>query len=217
VLVTIVRRAFWVLFSVGLWATPVLGGILSLDVRDRVRDEYGEAGVKRLERWEAMVWDNTYQSTAVKLRVVNDFFNGLKFETDLKHWGQEDYWATPIETLGSNGGDCEDFAIAKYFTLRQLGVPSAQMRITYVKALKQNQPHMVLTYYPDDAEPLVLDILIPEMLPASLRPDLVPVYSFNADGLWAAKTKGEGPRLGNASDIGMWRDLQSRMGAAQFK
>ncbi len=212
----VARRAFWLLCAVSIWALPAVAGVLPIEIKEQVRDRYGEAGWQRVERWEALVWDNTYQSTPDKLRAVNDFFNALTFDTDQNHWQQEDYWATPFETLGSNGGDCEDFAIAKYFTLRQLGVPAESMRITYVKALKQNQPHMVLTFYPDDGEPLVLDILENAMLPASQRPDLVPVYSFNADGLWEARMKGDGPRLGNASDIGMWRDLQMRMGVAQF-
>ena len=202
-------RAWWWLLSLLLWGVAQAGN-LPLELKDSIRDQYGEQGVARLVRWEALVWDMSYQSTPEKLRKVNDFFNGLKFETDLRHWGQADYWATPFETLASNGGDCEDFAIAKYFTLRQLGIPSSQMRITYVKALKQNQPHMVLTFYPDDGEPLVLDILETEMLPASQRPDLVPVYNFNAEGLWEARTRGQERRLGNASDIGMWREMQSR-------
>ncbi len=190
--------------------------ILALDIKDSIRDQYGPAGVARVERWEALVWDLAYASTDAKLRQVNNFFNHLKFETDQRHWHQEDYWATPFETLASNGGDCEDFAIAKYYTLLQLGIPARQMRITYVKALKQNEPHMVLTYYPESGEPLVLDILENDMLPASQRPDLVPVYNFNAEGLWEARTRGQERRLGNASDIGMWREMQLRMGVGQL-
>jgi predicted transglutaminase-like cysteine proteinase len=193
-----------------------IAGTLPLAIKGKVHDQYGQQGVARLERWEKLVWDITYHNVADQLREVNDFFNQLQFSTDLNHWQQEDYWATPIETLASNGGDCEDFAIAKYFTLRQLGVSANQMRITYVKALRLNEPHMVLTYYPDDGEPLVLDILIPEMLPASKRTDLQPVYSFNAEGLWKAKTRGEDTRLGNADDITMWRDLRVRLGMGRL-
>ena len=211
-----IRRVLGLCLCLLLWAGPVLADILSFEIKDKVREQYGAEGVARLDRWEAMVWANVYQSTPVKLKAVNDFFNRLNFETDQQHWHREDYWATPFETLASNGGDCEDFAIAKYFTLRQLGIPARQMRITYVKALKQNQPHMVLTYYPDEGEPLVLDILVGDMLPASQRKDLVPVYSFNAEGLWAARTRGSDHRLGNASDISMWRDLQMRMGVGQL-
>ena len=192
--------------------TAATAGALPLEIKGKVHDQYGPIGVERVERWEKLVWDITYLNTADQLREVNQFFNKLTFRSDRDHWHQEDYWATPIETLASNGGDCEDFAIAKYFTLRQLGVPAKSMRITYVKALRLNEPHMVLTYYPDQGEPLVLDILVPEMLPASKRPDLEPVYSFNAEGLWKARTRGEDTRLGDADDISMWRDLRVRLG-----
>ena len=208
------RRGCWLLAL--LLCGAAYAGILPLDIKHKIQDQYGPEGLARLERWEALVWDNAYQSTPEKLRRVNDFFNALRFVADQDHWQQADYWATPFETLASNGGDCEDFAIAKYFTLRQLGVPASQLRITYVKALRQNQPHMVLTFYPDSGEPLVLDILDKEMLPASQRPDLVPVYNFNAEGLWEARTRGQERRLGNATDIGMWRELQLRMGVSQL-
>lgn len=183
-----------------------------MEIKGKVQDQYGQQGVERVERWEQLVWDITYRSVPDQLRAVNQFFNQLKFRSDREHWQQDDYWATPIETLASDGGDCEDFAIAKYFTLRQLGVPAKNMRITYVKALRLNEPHMVLTYYPDRGEPLVLDILVPDMLPASRRTDLEPVYSFNAEGLWKAKTRGQDTRLGDANDIVMWRDMQGRLG-----
>lgn len=197
-----------------LWVvcSAAMAGVLPLEIKGKVYDQYGQQGVERVERWEQLVWDITYHNIPDQLREVNQFFNQLKFRTDQDHWQQEDYWATPIETLASNGGDCEDFAIAKYFTLRQLGVPAKSMRITYVKALRLNEPHMVLTYYPDSGEPLVLDILVPDMLPASMRTDLEPVYSFNAEGLWKAKTRGEDTRLGDADDISMWRDLRVRLG-----
>lgn len=197
-----------------LWlvGTAATAGVLPLNLKSKVYDRFGAEGVARVERWEKLVWDITYFNLPEQLEAVNRFFNQLQFQTDRQHWQQDDYWATPIETLASNGGDCEDFAIAKYFTLRQLGVPASSLRITYVKALQLNEPHMVLTYYPKQGEPLVLDILKPELLPASQRPDLEPVYSFNAEGLWQARTRGEDIRLGNANDITMWRDLTARLG-----
>ncbi|MBI4206399.1 MAG: transglutaminase-like cysteine peptidase [Betaproteobacteria bacterium] len=107
---------------------------------------------------------------------------------DIIHWGKEDYWATPIEFLSTNAGDCEDFSIAKYFTLRALGVPDDRLRLTYVKELVQyNQAHMVVAYFPSpDAEPLVLDNINKTIQPASARSDLLPVYSFNGSNLWLA-------------------------------
>ena len=202
----VVLMVLWVVCSAA-WA-----GVLPLTVKGKVHDQFGEEGVQRLERWEKLVWDISYHHVPDQLRAVNHFFNQLQFRTDQEHWQQADYWATPVETLASNGGDCEDFAIAKYFTLRQLGVPAAQMRITYVRALKLNEPHMVLTYYPRRGEPLVLDILVPDLLPASQRTDLEPVYSFNAEGRWQAKSRGQETRLGEADDIASWRDLQLRLG-----
>jgi len=128
---------------------------------------------------------------AARLRAVNDFFNRrIAYREDIDNWGQLDYWASPLETLDKGAGDCEDYAIAKYFTLVALGVPHARLRMVYVRATIAGAPngyvpHMVLAYYPQaDAEPLVLDSLQPEIRLAGGRPDLAPVFSFNAEGLW---------------------------------
>lgn len=126
-----------------------------------------------------------------RLRVVNDFFNRrIAYREDIDNWGQLDYWASPLETLDKGAGDCEDYAIAKYVTLVALGIPHAKLRMVYVRASIAGAPngyvpHMVLAYYPQaEAEPLVLDSLQPEIRPAGARPDLSPVFSFNAEGLW---------------------------------
>jgi predicted transglutaminase-like cysteine proteinase len=100
----------------------------------------------------------------------NTFWNRIPYFRDMVHWGVEDYWATPLEALGSNGADCEDYAIGKYFTLKELGVPAQKLRITYVRALKWNETHMVLAYYPEpDADPYILDNLVPDILPPTPR------------------------------------------------
>ncbi len=123
-----------------------------------------------------------------------------------------DYWATPIELLATHGGDCEDFAIAKYITLRALNIPDQKLRITYVKALDLNQAHMVLTFYDTPGSiPQVLDNLITEIKPANLRQDLEPVYSFNGSGLWLTNTGGDDQKLGSANELNMWRDLVARL------
>src|SRR5690606_5752403 len=104
--------------------------------------------------------------------------------------------------------------IAKYYSLRQLGVDTAKLRITYVKAVRLNEAHMVLTYFPTpDAVPLVLDNLINIIAPASKRPDLVPVYSFNAEGMWLERLKGQGILMGNPNKLDLWTDLRVRMQA----
>jgi len=133
------------------------------------------------------------KSDLEKLKGVNDFFNRVRFVSDLETWGVEDYWARPSEFLTRDQGDCEDFVIAKFFTLRALGVEEGKLYFTYVKALKFNQAHMVLTYYETPkAVPLVLDNLNYLILPATERKDLAYVYSFNAASLFLNTQHGRG-------------------------
>lgn len=181
--------------------------------------QFGPVAKTRLTGWRDILNNPKYKklSEEDKLRVVNDFMNLTQFVSDLKHWGKEDYWATPVEFLSTDAGDCEDYSIAKYFTLRALGVPDEKLRITYVKELVvYNEPHMVLAYFPTpDAEPLVLDNINPTIRPASQRTDLLPVYSFNGSGLWLAKEQtGRGQSVGGSDRIGHWRDLQARLRSA---
>ena len=148
-----------------------------------------------------------------QIKNVNDFFNELTYKTDLMHWKKKDYWATPFEFIGTGAGDCEDYAIAKYFSLIKLGISEDKLRITYVIYQKANsrfeQAHMVLTYYhKTGAEPVILDNIDTRLQLASKRSDLKPVYSFNASGLWQAKTKGE-TRVGN-NNLKSWQDLMTR-------
>lgn len=174
--------------------------------------EYGGGAAQRILSWQYLLDQLNGKPEAEVLAEVNRFFNQVRFLGDAEHWNQVDYWATPLELLATNGGDCEDFAIAKYFSLKWLGVPVGKMRLTYVKAVELNQAHMVLTYHRSlGKEPIVLDNLVDDILPASERPDLVPVYSFNGDGLWKAKLSGDDPRLGDADDIVLWKELRSRI------
>jgi predicted transglutaminase-like cysteine proteinase len=153
-----------------------------------------------------------------KLRRINEFFNRrIQFADDQQVWNQSDYWATPLETLARGRGDCEDFTIAKYFTLLEAGVPNQQLRLVYVKARiggpasSLQQAHMVLAYYAaPDAEPLVLDNLITDLRPASRRPDLAPVFSFNSQGIWqgAGGSDPQGP--GGIGRLSRWQDLLQR-------
>jgi predicted transglutaminase-like cysteine proteinase len=178
----------------------------------RVEAQYGADARLRVEAWDRLVADNRGLSVEKQLDSVNYFFNEVRFISDLEHWGTKDYWSTPVELLSSDGGDCEDFSVAKYFTLRELGVPDEHLRLTYVKAVKLDQAHMVLTYYATPAsEPLVLDNIVSEIRPASRRKDLIPVYSFNGDGLWLAKARGQGQKVGKAERLSRWNDLTRRM------
>jgi predicted transglutaminase-like cysteine proteinase len=178
------------------------------------KKKYGVDAQKRLLAWQKLIQDDTSKTDLKKLEKVNNFFNHLPFISDQRHWHKVDYWATPIEFLASNGGDCEDFALAKYFTLKALGVSENKLNMTYVKAWKLNQAHMVVTYYKTPGSvPLVLDNLIKTIEPATKRSDLLPVYSFNGTGLWLAKQRGRGLLVGKSSRLSLWNDLLQRLPA----
>ncbi len=185
----------------------------------KLAESFGPVARERLTSWRTLMNNpkNRVLNDRQKLELVNDFMNRTTFKSDREHWGKEDYWATPVEFLSTNGGDCEDFSIAKYFTLRAIGVADDKLQITYVKEIKvYNEAHMVLAYFATaDAEPLILDNINKAIQPASTRTDLIPVYSFNGSGLWLAKEQtGRGQSVGSSDRIGHWKDLQTRMKSA---
>lgn len=181
-----------------------------------VENKYGIKARKRVEIWDKVIQNAKKKDVLNKLKDVNDFFNKLKYKTDPKHWKKKDYWASPFEFLGTGAGDCEDYAIAKYYTLRKLGIPEKKLRITYVKLLrartKYQQAHMVLTYYhKPSSTPIVLDNINKKLKLATKRKDLRPVYSFNANGLWQAKNKGRTSKRVGKNNLKNWKSLMSRI------
>ncbi len=206
-------QKLWILFAfIITFSFPVVAFEIDLSIIKQVKERFGEKASSRLRYWQKIVNDAKDKTSDEQLEIANSFFNQVRFISDQEHWQKEDYWATPLEMLVTNGADCEDYSIAKYFTLRELGIPDEKLKITYVKAVQLNQAHMILAYYPyPGAEPLILDNLINDILPASQRPDLIPVYSFNGEGLWLSKLSSqEGKRIGNSSKLDNWTDLMTR-------
>lgn len=212
-----------------LWLALVLGSTpvaadasLELFVDDpaalkEIERRFGRDARLRMLHVAKIIAEGPALSEQQKLHAVNDFFNLFRFVPDSEEWGVEDYWASPLEFISHNAGDCEDFALAKYFTLLSIGVSSEQLRLTYVNALELGQAHMVVTFYPKpEAEPLVLDNLTSDILPASERPDLTPVYSFNGVGLWLAKERGKGRFVGSSSQLTRWAELNRKMADARL-
>jgi predicted transglutaminase-like cysteine proteinase len=206
-----------------LLASVLVGGLhadwdFSLISR-RAEALYGPLGEgrQRIDAWQHLLSTEKQISEREKLEVVNQFFNRqIRYVEDIDNWHEIDYWATPVESLRKGAGDCEDYAIAKYFSLRRLGVPSEKLLITYVKALRLNRAHMVLTYYSSpNAEPLVLDSLIDAIKPASQRTDLLPVYAFNGEGLWLPGAKGN-KRVSDTKRLSRWQDVLRKMQAEGF-
>ena len=185
---------------------------LDTELLSKAEQKYGKSARLRLVAWENLIITDNSQTELEKLEKVNQFFNQMEFVEDIDHWGNKDYWATPIEFLGTQGGDCEDFTIAKYFTLKAMGIEEEKLNLTYVKALTYNVHHMVLTYFSSPgSEPLVLDNIVADIKPASQRRDLLPIYSFNGTGLWLAKQRGRGKLAGSSSRLKRWQDLVQRM------
>jgi predicted transglutaminase-like cysteine proteinase len=209
------RLAVWLLvITLMVSGTPVLTGesfVIGEKTMLLMVQRFGPEARQRLLAWQSLM-QAAEGTDRTKLEQVNHFLNTMHFVDDTLHWKQPDYWATPVEFVASNGGDCEDFAIAKFFTLIKLGIPEDRLTLTYVKAVRLNQAHMVLTYYPaPGAEPLVLDNLIDTIVPSSQRSDLLPIYSLNGSGLWLAKQRGKGKLVGGSDRLKRWRDLLDRM------
>jgi len=197
-------------FSVG--AVPDLDKMLQL-----AQQRYGTPGTQNVQQWRSLLRQAQGLPEPEKIKRVNAFFNHrIAFREDAEIWGAADYWATPLETLGRASGDCEDFTIAKYVTLKLLDVPIERMRLIYVRAKiggphsSISQAHMVLGYYATPGqEPLVLDNLITDIRPASRRSDLQPVFSFNSDGLWVGQS--DGSSANPTARLSRWRDVITRM------
>ena len=198
------------------------GRVLAELSAERVAQLYGPQAERLYREWQQqLLLLRREPSDSVRLREVNQFFNKrIRFADDMEVWHQVDYWATPLETMSRAAGDCEDFTIAKYFTLRELGMAADKLRLTYVKAhigaagSPVTQAHMVLAYYATPvSEPLILDNLIGTIRPASQRPDLTPVFSFNTDSIWAA---GSTSPNGSADRMTRWRQLLDKMHSEGF-
>ncbi|WP_043888154.1 transglutaminase-like cysteine peptidase [Methylophaga thiooxydans] len=165
-----------------------------------------------VKAWKQLIDSGQNWSDMRRLKATNDFVNQFTFVDDIDHWQQEDYWATPLQTLVTRGGDCEDFSIAKYFTLTSMGMDEDKLRLTYVKALSLNQAHMVVSYYDNPkVTPLVLDNLNTQILPATQRDDLYPVYSFNGKGLWVNKKQQSDQFVDSSERISLWQKLLKSM------
>ncbi|MGD8577445.1 MAG: transglutaminase-like cysteine peptidase, partial [Thiohalophilus sp.] len=166
---------------------------------------------RRVVAWQELIAHHRQDSELVKVRRANEFLNQMRYVEDRQKWGQSDYWATPREFVTGNGGDCEDFAIAKYFTLRAMGVPEARMQLVYALTLPSGEPHMVLYFYPENQlSPVVLDNRDNTLKMATNRADIHPVYSFNRQGYWLNEAGGNQKYLGASTRLGHWNSLLKR-------
>lgn len=118
-----------------------------------------------------------------QVKAVNSFWNKWPYRQDKDVYGKEDYWAAPYLFI-KNSGDCEDYCIAKYFTLRELGFVPEQLRIVIVMEKIRNIAHAVLVVYINN-DAYILDNLTSSVLSHSKSRNYAPQYSLNEDFRWA--------------------------------
>lgn len=118
-----------------------------------------------------------------QLKAVNSFWNQCPYRLDIDNYKKEDYWATPTE-FRQKSGDCEDYSIAKYYTLRQIGYTHDQMRIVVIKENIRNFVHAILAVYIDN-KAYILDNLSNTVLEHERYKNYIPQFSVNEENRWA--------------------------------
>lgn len=135
-----------------------------------------------LREWQAFVESIRNQPFATQLQRINDYANQKRYVLDLDNYGLEDYWAVAREFL-YNGGDCEDYAITKLFSLRWLGVKTDRLRIVVLQDTNLRIPHAVLAVYAG-SDIYILDNQTKQVISHRDIVHYVPVYSINEAQWW---------------------------------
>ncbi len=173
-----------IVLSILLFQNISASNIASKSMLLKMKKKYGLFAARRFMALQSLIQELKNVPLNEKLNRVNNFWNQVRYSSDMKVWHKKDYWATPWEFLGKDRGDCEDYVIAKYLTLKELGVDPKKMYFIYAVVKGRKVPHMVLGYYKKpDSIPLILDSLNYKIFPADKRKDLIPVYLFNGDTL----------------------------------
>lgn len=142
-----------------------------------------QADEQHVRAWLAFISQARELTRDEQLRAVNDYMNKFTFMSDKKNYGAVDYWATPMEFLKRGKGDCEDYAFAKYVTLRALGFREADMRMAIVDDSVMKMPHALLVVYHDNAAK-ILDSQNPDILDSADVTRYKPIYSISQVAWW---------------------------------
>jgi predicted transglutaminase-like cysteine proteinase len=149
-------------------------------------DPKGDCPSRGAAAWQTMIRDQAGRGRLEQLDTVNRFLNNWRYKEDTANYGQRDYWATPLEFF-LRSGDCEDYAIAKYVTLRELGFAAEELRLVVVQDVVRDLAHAVLAVYLDD-QVYILDNLTRAVSPQEKMTQYVPYYSINETTRWAHVT-----------------------------
>jgi predicted transglutaminase-like cysteine proteinase len=157
-------------------------------VFEHVKKEYGAPAEKRMRYLHNMILENQDLSEMEKVKLVNNTLNHIPWIADAIHWKKANYWASPMETIATFGGDCEDIAIIKWVMLTHLGISNEKLRLAHVRIKKTGEDHMVLVYFEAPSAEFgqqkgwVLDNYTDEVKRGTERTDLLAVYLTDANG-----------------------------------
>ena len=138
---------------------------------------------RALLAWQSMIKSQSDQTRMMQLRAVNRFVNRWAPASDLVNHHQPDYWSSPLTFLRQSG-DCEDYAIMKYASLRQMGFEADQLRIVIVRDVLRDLAHAVLAVHLN-GKIYILDNLFQAVLPQTKVRQYLPYYSVNEQARWA--------------------------------
>lgn len=156
--------------------------------RAEARCEAGESSACRLAKWQAFLRDVSSASLSDQLYQVNAYVNQVRYRSDQRNWQRADFWAGP-EQFFDRGGDCEDYAIAKYVALRAIGVPAEQLRIVVVYDRKTLADHALLAIAAPDGVK-VLDSNHKRVIDwEESNRRYSPYYALNEQGVWIYNSK----------------------------
>jgi len=176
----------------GLDAFPKWLGALERSVADRQKPENCRKGSKinicHLDAWDDFVKGLRGKDRMTQIRAVHREMNRRAYIVDPVNWGLKDYWATPLQFF-KRQGDCEDYAIAKFLSLRALGVPNEDMRVVVLMDTNLKLAHAVLVVYLGD-KAYVLDNQISKVVRAETIRHYRPIYSINETNWWLHRPKG---------------------------
>lgn len=163
------------------------------------------------------IQENANKTELQKVTAINNYFNRATYIDDVTNWGVDDYWATPREFINAGGGDCEDYAIAKYITLKDLGIPENKLYLTYCYYFDSG--HMFLSYLPtNSSSPLVLDNINQHLVLLNQRYDIQSVYSINQNGVWATTNESFlGNRIYGGYHWNAWSSFNQRLKAENYQ
>ena len=156
----------------------------------KIEKNFGKEAVNRIFEYNEIVHSYKKDTSLKRLKKINTYLNKLTYKDDMLNNHKSDYWATPKEFLTSGSGDCEDYAILKYFTLIKLGFNPDKLYITIVYAAHLKNYHMVLSYFiKDDEPPLILDNINNKILNLTKRNDLKIKAFLNSNGVYKLNNK----------------------------